>query len=82
MKIENNNIELVLFQYKEGLLTPDEMAKVEAALSQHPEWKQMADGYDPSLCITADTTAVYPNKDRLRQISLNLPLFSFSLKWG
>lgn len=67
MKIENDNIELIIFRYKEGLLTPDERAQVEAALLRHPEWKRMADGYDPSLCITANTTAVYPNKERLRQ---------------
>jgi hypothetical protein len=73
MKINNRNIELVLFRYKEGLLTPDEKAQVEAILTQHPEWKRMADGYDPSLCITADTTAVYPNKERLRQMAATTP---------
>lgn len=73
MKINNGNIELVLFRYKEGLLTPDETAQVEAILTQHPEWKRMADGYDPSLCITADTTAVYPNKERLRQMAATTP---------
>lgn len=73
MKIDNNNIELVLFQYKEGLLTPDETVQVKAALSQHPEWQQMADGYDPCLCITANTTAVYPHKERLRQMAATTP---------
>lgn len=69
MKIENKNIEQILFRYKERLLTPDETAQVEAALSQHPEWKRMADDYDPTLCITADTSSVYPNKERLRQLA-------------
>ena len=73
MKIENDNIELIIFRYKEGLLTPDERAQVEAALLRHPEWKWMADGYDPSLCITANTTAVYPNKERLRQMAVGKP---------
>lgn len=73
MKIENKNIEQILFRYKERLLTPDETAQVEAALSQHPEWKRMADDYDPTLCITADTSSVYPNKERLRQMAASTP---------
>ena len=73
MKINDKNIELILFRYKEGLLSPEESSEVEHFLEQHPAWRELADMYDPSLCITADTTTVYPNKDKLRDIMTQKP---------
>lgn len=73
MKINKRNIEVILFRYKEGLLSPDQTAQVKLLLEHNTEWQKLADMYEPSLRITADTSTVYPNKERLRQIAAKTP---------
>ena len=48
MKLNEENIELYLFRYKEGLLDATETAEIERALASHPERQELADLYDPA----------------------------------
>ena len=59
MKLTDENIELYLFRYKEGLLGADEAAEVERAIANRPDWKEMADLYDPDLTLPAGATMPY-----------------------
>lgn len=67
--IDNSNIELYIFRYKEGLLQPDERQAVEAALDANPDWKALADDYDPSLRLPVVKPLPYPDKKALRQLA-------------
>lgn len=67
--INDSNIELYIFRYKEGLLGTDEAAEVERALQQNADWRELADLYDPSLRITSYPPATYPGKQRLMNIA-------------
>lgn len=67
--INDSNIELYIFRYKEGLLGADEAAEVERALQQNADWRELADLYDPSLRITSYQSATYPGKQRLMNIA-------------
>ena len=66
MSLNEKNIEIYLFRYKEGLLDAAEAAEVERALATHPEWQEMADLYDPELTLPAGATMPYANADSLR----------------
>ncbi|MBP5327453.1 MAG: hypothetical protein J6Y98_06050 [Bacteroidales bacterium] len=66
MKLNEENIELYLFRYKEGLLEAEEIAEVEEAFETHPEWKEMADAYDPDFKLPAGATIPYANYESLR----------------
>ena len=65
MKLDNENIELYLFRYKEGLLDVGERAAVEQALLSHPEWQEMADLYDPVFRLPAGAAMPYDDWQRL-----------------
>ena len=67
--INDSNIELYIFRYKERLLGADETAEVERALQQNADWRELADLYDPSLRITSYPPATYPGKQRLMNIA-------------
>lgn len=67
--INDSNIELYIFRYKERLLGADEAAEVERALQQNADWRELADLYDPSLRITSYPPATYPGKQRLMNIA-------------
>ena len=69
MNINNDNIELLVFRLKEGLLDEAERGVVEKALAENREWQEMADGYDPSLQVPQYPHVVYPHKDKLRSIA-------------
>lgn len=64
--IDNENIELYLFRYKEGLLDPADVAEVERALAAHPEWQELANLYDPELKLPAGVTIPYDDAELLR----------------
>lgn len=64
--ITSENIELFLFRYKEGLLTPDERVEVEQALASHPEWQEMADLYEPEMKLPAGATMPFEDWKSLR----------------
>lgn len=66
MTLNNENIELCLFRYKEGLLNAAETAEVERALATHPEWRELADLYDPELTLPAGATMPYADAESLR----------------
>ena len=66
MRINNDNIELYLFRYKEGLLNAAETNEVEQAFATHPEWKELADLYDPELTLPAGAVMPYANVESLR----------------
>lgn len=69
MNINNDNIELLVFRLKEGLLDETERGMVEKALAENREWQEMADRYDPSLQVPQYPHVVYPHKDKLRSIA-------------
>lgn len=69
MNINDDNIELLVFRMKEGLLDEAEREMVEKALADNKEWQEMADGYDPSLQVPQYPHVVYPHKDKLRSIA-------------
>ena len=64
--INEDNIELILFRYKEGLLDEAETAEVEKALASRPDWQELADSYDPGLVLPAGATMSYPHAASLR----------------
>jgi len=64
--IEEENIELLLFQYREGLLDAAERDELERAMEQHPEWRELAESYDPSLTLPAGATMRYERAATLR----------------
>lgn len=64
--INDNNIELYLFRYKEGLLDAAETAEVEKALASHPDWQELADLYDPELTLPSGATMPYAGYESLR----------------
>ena len=66
MNLNDENIELYLFQYKEGMLDAGEAAEVERAIAEHPEWKEMADLYDPDFRLPAGATMPYDDFESLR----------------
>ncbi len=66
MKLNEENIELYIFRYKEGMLNADESAELERALEANPEWKELADLYDPELKLPANAVLPYPDAESLR----------------
>lgn len=64
--INDNNIELYLFRYKEGLLDAAETAEVEKALASRPDWQELADLYDPELTLPSGATMPYADYESLR----------------
>lgn len=66
MNINEENYELYLYRYAEGLLTDDERRELEAVLPSHPEWQELLDLYDPDLKITAQPQTVFPDKESLK----------------
>lgn len=65
MKINDENIELYLFRYKEGMLNAAEVAEVEKVLAENPEWRELADLYDPTLKLPAGATMEYVDYEKL-----------------
>lgn len=64
--INNDNIELYLFRYKEGLLDTATAKAVERLLATHPEWQELADLYDPELKLPAGAVLSYADAESLR----------------
>ena len=64
--INDDNIELYLFRYKEGLLDAAETAEVEKALASRPDWQELADLYDPELTLPSGATMPYAAFESLR----------------
>lgn len=64
--INEDNIELILFRYKEGLLDEADIAEVEKALASRPDWQELADLYDPDLTLPSGATMPYADFASLR----------------
>ncbi len=61
----NDDIELMLFRYKEGMLDENEAAQVADFLNKNPEWRELADLYDPQLQAPPYPAVAYPGKKKL-----------------
>lgn len=61
----NDDIELMLFRYKEGMLDENEAAQVADFLDKNPEWRELADLYDPQLQAPPYPAVAYPSKEKL-----------------
>lgn len=61
----NDDIELMLFRYKEGMLDENEAAQVADFLDKNPEWRELADLYDPQLQAPPYPAVAYPGKEKL-----------------
>lgn len=79
--INNDNIELYLFRYKEGLLSDDERKAVEKALSENAAWRELCDLYDPLLKAPSYPAAGFPDKESLRAIAKAKPKATVISLW-
>lgn len=61
----NDDIELMLFRYKEGMLDENEAAQVADFLNKNPEWRELADLYDPQFKAPPYPAVAYPGKKKL-----------------
>jgi len=63
----DEDIELMLFRLKEGLLSKDESREATLFLQQHPEWQAVADLYDPQLKVPPYPAVGFGDKESLRK---------------
>lgn len=66
MKITEENYELYLFQYAEGMLSDKERREVEAFLDSHPDMREEFALYDPKLTVVGLTKMKYEGKAALK----------------
>ncbi|MBO7229752.1 MAG: hypothetical protein J6V18_08765 [Bacteroidales bacterium] len=65
MKITKDNIEVILFDYAEGNLGPQEQKEVEAFLESDPQYKQMLAMYLENESVEKPLDIVFEEKDEL-----------------
>lgn len=63
----NEDIELMLFRLKEGMLSDKEVAEAHEFLLRHPEWQEVADLYDPQLSVPSYPIVSFADKESLRK---------------
>ena len=66
MKINEENYELYLFQYAEGMLSDKECREVEAFLDSHPDMREEFALYDPKLTVAGLPKIKYEGKAALK----------------
>ena len=66
MKINEENYELYLFQYAEGILSDKECREVEAFLDSHPDIREEFALYDPKLTVAGLPKMKYEDKAALK----------------
>ncbi len=66
MKITEENYELYLFQYAEGMLSDKERREVEAFLDSHPDMREEFTLYDPKLTVAGLPKMKYEGKAALK----------------
>lgn len=66
MKITEENYELYLFQYAEGMLSDNERREVEAFLDSHPDIREEFALYDPKLTVAGLPKMKYEGKATLK----------------
>ncbi len=77
--INEDSMDWVLFEYFEGNLSPEEMAKVQAKFDTDPEWKKAASAFE--LTYLEPEVLMYPNtskllkKDKVIGMWWGMPLF-------
>lgn len=65
MKITKDNIEVILFDYAEGILSPKEQKEVEAFLENNPQYKQMLSSYKDCKGLDKPLDVKFTEKDEL-----------------
>lgn len=65
MKITKDNIEVILFDYAEGNLSPEEQKEVEAFLENNPQYKQMLSSYKDCKGLDKPLDVKFEEKDEL-----------------
>lgn len=65
MKITKDNIEVILFDYAEGDLSPKEQKEVEAFLENNPQYKQMLSSYKDCKGLDKPSEVKFTEKDEL-----------------
>lgn len=65
MKITKDNIEVILFDYAEGVLSPKEQKEVEAFLENNPQYKQMLSSYKDCKGLDKPLDVKFTEKDEL-----------------
>ena len=65
MKITKDNIEVLLFDYAEGDLSPKEQKEVEAFLENNPQYKQMLSSYKDCKGLDKPSEVKFTEKDEL-----------------
>ena len=65
MKTTKDNIEVILFDYAEGNLSPKEQKEVEAFLENNPQYKQMLSSYKDCKGLDKPLDVKFTEKDEL-----------------
>lgn len=65
MKTTKDNIEVILFDYAEGNLSPEEQKEVEDFLEKNPHYKQMLSSYQECEELSKPLNIVFEDKDEL-----------------
>ena len=65
MKTTKDNIEVILFDYAEGNLSPKEQKEVEAFLENNPQYKQMLSSYKDCKGLDKPLDVKFEEKDEL-----------------
>lgn len=65
MKTTKDNIEVILFDYAEGNLSPEERKEVEAFLENNPQYKQMLSSYKDCKGLDKPLDVKFTEKDEL-----------------
>lgn len=65
MKTTKDNIEVILFDYAEGNLSPQERKEVEAFLENNPQYKQMLSSYKDCKGLDKPLDVKFTEKDEL-----------------
>ena len=65
MKTTKDNIEVILFDYAEGNLSPEEQKEVEAFLENNPQYKQMLSSYKDCKGLDKPLDVKFEEKDEL-----------------
>ena len=66
MDITQENIEALLLDYIEGNLSDKKAKELEDYIALHPQYKQMADLYDPMLKYPVPSDIVFEQKEKLK----------------
>lgn len=65
MKTTKDNIEVILFDYVEGVLSPKEQKEVEAFLENNPQYKQMLSSYKDCKGLDKPLDVKFEEKEEL-----------------